>query len=313
MENNPCYFGKDSDFSFISHDLSLLVRNRAMKLFRAPSGWHCNVQSLSDKYALFQLLTIHSSERITYYDDSILKTHFGGLFNMVCYDFNRLLSIPWLENHILSEKPGVLVIKVDRYPRLIQFKDIYDLCSKNNVKVILDISMIAPLLISDLIKVNPFECSDFIISNVALMRGIQGEGAFVFFKSEMKDIVQETVFPGSQGTHHINTMTTLGSVFLLCQTDVFRQYQLQVIKNTQQIINGLRSHQIPMIGDGSDYSWVWIQKENSDTIRDRLEKEGILVESHRNSGILLGTNTMTTVGYMEHDFDKVMAKITSLF
>lgn len=147
-------------------------------------------------------------------------------------------------------------------------------------------------------------------------------------KPEFAKQIDRAVFPmGVQGGPHMNQIAALAVALREADTDEFKEYAHQIVKNAKKlatILSDVYGFKIISGGTDSHLMVVDVTSKNIDgkTAAIALEKAGIECNSNqipydqlppsKSSGIRLGLSILTTIGMKEDDMIQVAAYINKV-
>jgi glycine hydroxymethyltransferase len=152
------------------------------------------------------------------------------------------------------------------------------------------------------------------------LRGPRGAFIGVTKKGIEKDIdlvrkIDKAVFPGLQGGPHENNIAGIAVAFGEADTQKFKDYALQVIKNAKVLADTLRKNGLRVFGTENHLMVVDVGLERGKEVAIKLEQNGIVVNANtiphekgsplNPSGIRIGTPAMTTRGWKEKEFEEL--------
>jgi glycine hydroxymethyltransferase len=143
---------------------------------------------------------------------------------------------------------------------------------------------------------------------------------------DMGKKINKAVFPGLQGGPHDNTTAGIAITMQKAQTNEFKEYAKQVIKNAQVLAKTLQANGIEIITGGTDNHLLVVDiRKQSISGKDGavlLEQAGIVVNSNtipfdpnppmNPSGIRLGTAALTTRGMKEKEMKIIGEEIAKI-
>jgi glycine hydroxymethyltransferase len=163
------------------------------------------------------------------------------------------------------------------------------------------------------------------------LRGPRGAIVMVTQKGLGHDLdmgkkINKAVFPGLQGGPHDNTTAGIAITMQKAQTNEFKEYAKQVIKNAQVLAKTLQANGIEIITGGTDNHLLVVDiRKQSISGKDGavlLEQAGIVVNSNtipfdpnppmNPSGIRLGTAALTTRGMKEKEMKIIGEEIAKI-
>ena len=315
-------------------ELEELCQERALKAFGLKSDeWGVNVQSYSGSTANFSVYTalLNPGEKIMgldlpsgghlthgYATETKKISNSSIYFDSQPYIIGDDFYIDFYELERRSDefKPNILIVGASAYPRDFDYKRFREIADKNGSYLMADIAHISGLVASGLLN-NPFEYCDVVTTTThKTLRGPRG--ALIFYKKHLKERIDFAVFPSSQGGPHNNTIAAIATALDQVDTDEFKEYSKQIIKNAKFLSKCLREYDFDILTDGTDNHIVMINLKNKGITGSKFEKiaEMCNVSVNKNaivtdksalspSGIRLGTSAMTTRGFKENDFQFV--------
>ena len=236
-------------------------------------------------------------------------------------------------------RPKVIVAGTSAYCRTIDYKRFREICDKVGCYLMVDMAHISGL-IAGRVNDSPFPYADIVTTTTH--KSLRGpRGAMIFFrkgvrKTEMKagkevqtlyDLegpINFSVVPGHQGGPHNHTITALAVALKQAQSDEFRQYQSQVIKNAKALENEFKARNYTLVTGGTDNHMVLIdlKPQALDGARVEAVLEQINIACNKNTtpgdksaltpcGIRIGAPAMTSRGMGEEDFKRIAGYIDS--
>lgn len=113
-----------------------------------------------------------------------------------------------------------------------------------------DMAHYSGLVASKLLN-NPFEYADIVTSTThKTLRGPRS--GMIFCKKDLKPKIDFSVFPGLQGGPHNQQIAGLAAQLKEVNTDEFREYSKQIIKNAQKLCECLIERGYKIVTDGTD-------------------------------------------------------------
>lgn len=219
-------------------------------------------------------------------------------------------------------KPKLIVAGASAYAREIDFKRMSEVAKKAGAYFLVDMAHIAGLVAAGLHQ-NPVPYADFVTSTThKTMRGPRG--GFILCKKEFAKQIDRAVFPGIQGGPLMHVIAAKAVCFHEALQPEFNTYQKQVVQNAKTLETELLSKGYRLISGGTDNHLVLIDIKASKGLTGAhaeiiLDKVGITVNKNSipfdterpfvTSGVRLGSPAMTSRGFKEADFVKVVAWI----
>ncbi|MCM8795466.1 MAG: serine hydroxymethyltransferase, partial [Candidatus Omnitrophica bacterium] len=304
---------------------------RAKKLFGAE---HVNVQAHSGTQANMAVYfaVLKPQDRIMAMDlacgGHLTHGHphnFSGMFYKVfTYGVNRrteMLNYDQIMELAKRYKPKMILAGASAYPRIIDFKQFRKICDKVGAYLFVDMAHIAGLVAAG-IHPSPVPYAEFVTSTThKTLRGPRG--GFVICKKEFAKKIDSLIFPGIQGGPLMHVIAAKAVAFKEAMSESFRNYQKQVVKNSQALARALSERGFRIVSGGTDTHLSLIDLTpkgiTGALTSDILEKVNITVNKNlipfdpqgpaTTSGIRLGTPAVTTRGMKELQMKKIAAFI----
>jgi len=314
--------------------LEELCQQRALEAFLLDNQiWGVNVQSYSGSTANFSVyaallkpgeklmgLDLPSGGHLTHgYSTPTKKISNSAIFfdskpYKVGDDF--LINYDELEESALTYKPNLIIVGASAYPRDFDYKRFREIADKCNAYLMADIAHISGLVAAKQLR-SPFEYCDVVTTTThKTLRGPRA--ALIFYKNKYKDVIDFSVFPGSQGGAHFNTVAAVATALKQVNTQHFHDYAKQVVRNAKHLAKELQKCGFDVVTNGTDNHIVLVNLKTKGVTGSKFEKLAELcnVSVNKNtiatdssalnpSGIRLGTAAMTTRGFREKEFEFV--------
>ena len=251
----------------------------------------------------------------------------GKVYNAVTYgvDENGLLDYDHIEQIANLNSPKVIVAGASAYPRQINWLAFRQIADNVGAKLVVDMAHYSGLNAGRVYD-SPLPYADVVTSTThKTLRGPRG-GMILWNKDEYTKKINSSIFPGTQGGPLMNIIAAKAQCYIEANTDEFKDYSTQVIKNAQAMARQLEQYGIKVLTGGTDSHIILIDLSDSKysgrEAADILEKNGITVNKNgipndpRNfietSGIRIGTAAETTRGHKEYWFRELAQKIANL-
>ncbi len=303
-------------------ELEELVQRRAQQLFDAQ---HVNVQPYSGSpanYAVlnaflnlgdtFMAMDLKSGGHLTHGSPvSFTGKHFKPVFYGV--DGKGFIDYDQAERLALQHKPKLIIIGATSYPRIYDFKRMYEICERVGAICMADISHIAGLVVGG-VHPNPVPYYDVVTTTThKTLRGPRG--AMIMCKREHVKVVDKAVFPGLQGGPHNHVTAAIGVALYEAMQPQFRHYAQQIVNNAKAMADVFMSEGLCVVSGGTDNHLILIDVRSvglrGEEAQNRLERANIVVNKNvipydphpptNPSGIRLGTPAITTLGMRESE------------
>ena len=258
-------------------------------------------------------------------------TFSGKFFESVQYNVEEDGRIDYdkLEELVLAEKPKMIMAGTTAYPYILDFKKFGEIADKVGAWLVADVSHIIGLIVGG-VHPSPVDHVHLIMSTThKSLRGPRGAFIGVTKKGLKKDPelsskIDKAVFPGLQGGPHENNIAALAVAFAEADTQEFKDYSIQVVKNAMVLAETLKKNGLKVFGTENHLMVVDVGEGKGKDIAVKLEENGIVCNANtvphdkagpfKPSGIRIGTPAMTTKGWKEKEFEELgerMAKIIS--
>ncbi|KAF3053433.1 Serine hydroxymethyltransferase, cytosolic [Didymella keratinophila] len=330
--------------------IELLCQKRALEAFGLDNEkWGVNVQCLSGSPANLQVYQaiMRPHDRLMGLDlphgghlshgyqtpqrkISAVSTYFETFPYRVNLD-TGLIDYDQLEQNALMYRPKVLVAGTSAYCREIDYARMREIADKVGCYLMMDMAHISGLVAAGVNK-SPFPYCDIVTTTTH--KSLRGpRGAMIFFRKgvrktdaktgketlyDLEGPINFSVFPGHQGGPHNHTITALAVALKQAQSEDFKLYQQQVIKNAKQLENTFKELGFKLVTDGTDNHMVLIDLKqwNLDGARVEAVLEQVNIACNKNTtpgdksaltpmGIRIGAPAMTSRGLGEKEFEKI--------
>ncbi len=256
-------------------------------------------------------------------------TFSGKYFESVQYNVEEDGRIDYdkLEQLVLVEKPKMIMAGTTAYPYILDFKRFGEIADKVGAWLVADVSHIIGLIVGG-VHPSPVEHVHLIMSTThKSLRGPRGAFIGLTKKGLEKDPklaekIDKAVFPGMQGGPHENNIAALAVAFAEADTQEFRDYAKQVLKNAAVLAETLKKNGLRVFGTENHLMVVDVGKERGKEMAVKLEEKGIVCNANtipheqgsplKPSGIRIGTPAMTTKGWTEKEFEELGNRIAKI-
>ncbi|SCU79077.1 LAME_0A07118g1_1 [Lachancea meyersii CBS 8951] len=246
-----------------------------------------------------------------------------------------IIDYDTLEQNAILYRPKILVAGTSAYCRLIDYKRMREIADKVGAYLMVDMAHISGLIAAGVIP-SPFEYADIVTTTTH--KSLRGpRGAMIFFRRGVRSVNAKTgkevlydlenpinfsVFPGHQGGPHNHTISALATALKQAATPEFKEYQTQVLKNAKVLEEEFKKLGYRLVSDGTDSHMVLVSLREKGVDGARVEYlcEKINIALNKNSipgdksalvpgGVRIGAPAMTTRGFGEQDFAKIVSYI----
>ena len=308
-----------------------LARERAKKLFGAE---HANVQPHSGSQANMAVYftILQPGDTVLGMDLSHgghlthgSAVNFSGrLYNFVSYGVNKeteMIDYEQIRRLALEYKPKLIVAGASAYSRIIDFKNLKDICDEVGAYFMVDMAHIAGLVATGA-HPSPVPYADFVTSTThKTLRGPRG--GLILCKEKYAKALDKNIFPGIQGGPLMHTIAAKAVCFKEALQPEFKEYINKVVKNCKVLAEELVKYDFKLVSNGSDNHLILVDLNNKDITGKDAEKllDSIGITVNKNtvpnetkspfvtSGIRIGTAAVTTRGFDEEDMKEVAALI----
>ncbi len=310
-------------------EIETLARDRAKDVFGCE---HVNVQPLSGS-AMNQAVYLGLLEP----GDTIMAmdlshgghlthgapvSHMGNLFDFVRYvtdPSDGSIDFDQVRKDALASKPKMMLCGYTSYPRDIDYARFKEIADEVGAITMTDASHFGGLVAGGSMN-NPFDFG-FDVVTTTTHKSLRGpRGGMVLCRKAFASKIDKSVFPGLQGGPHMNAIAAIAVTLLKAQSEEFRQYARQVLKNATALADGLVSRQASLVTGGTDNHMMVVNtvasfgldgrraEEVLDDVSITTNKQIIPDDPNpplRPSGIRIGTPAATTRGMEEADMDRL--------
>ncbi len=307
--------------------LESLAIDRAKRLFGAE---HANVQPHSGVSANLAVYfsVLKPGDRVL----AMKLSHGGHLshgdrasMTSRCFRFRHYGVHPeteWIDYEALEAmavefKPRMIVAGASSYPRRIDYERIADVARKVGAYLLVDMAHIAGLVAARVIP-SPVPHSDFVtFTTYKTLMG--GRGGVILCRREFARKVDQSIFPGCQGTPALNMIAAKAVCFGRAMKPAFARLQRQIVDNAVALAGRLAELGYRLVTGGTDNHLVLFEVVGKgltgDVAEAILESVGIIVNRNvipregedplRPSGVRLGTTTLAARGMKEREAEHI--------
>lgn len=312
-----------------------LCIERAKQAFNLPNDWHVNCQALSGSPANLAVYTalckpgdkviglgLNSGGHLSHGHKVSIT---GKLYEVHQFDVDKetqLIDYDKLEQFAIEVQPKMMIIGTTAYSRILDWKRISEIAHKANSYFVADIAHVAGLIAGGAYP-SPIPFADVVtMTTHKTLRSARA--ALILCKDKFAKAIDKAVFPGLNGGPHMNSIAAVAVSLKEAQSDEFKKYAHQTIRNANKLASILSEiYGLKIVSGGTDSHLMVVDltSKNIDgkTAAVALEKAGI--ECNYNtipydpkppanpSGIRLGVQILTTIGMDEYDMVTVASFI----
>lgn len=250
----------------------------------------------------------------------------GTLYNMVFYDVDErgYIDMEDVRKKALACRPQLILTGASAYSRTIDFPAFAEIAKEVGAYFMVDMAHIAGLVAGGA-HPSPFGYADIITTTThKTLRGPRG--GLIFARQDLAKKVDSAVFPYAQGgpLEHIIAGKAVCAEEALRPS--YKEYVHQVVKNCKALSDEFIRIGYKVVTGGTDNHLILLDlsdepfsgrvlQEECDKIGITLNKNCVPCEKRsprETSGVRIGTAPMTTRGYLEEDFVRVVHRIDEL-
>jgi glycine hydroxymethyltransferase len=324
--------------------IEVLCQKRALEAYGLdPEKWGVNVQPYSGSPANFAVYTgllkphdrimgldlpsgghlthgfyTYSKKEGTRKAVSATSVYFESLPYRV-HPETGLIDYEQLERDAALFKPAMIIAGGSAYPRDYDYERFREIADANGALLMMDMAHTSGLIATGKLK-SPFEFCDVVTTTTH--KSLRGPRAgMIFFRKDDRGFegkINQAVFPALQGGPHEHQIAGVATQLKEVNTDDFKLYSEQVIKNAQALADKLTSLGYSMATGGTENHLVlWDLKPHGLT-GSKFEKvcDAVSITLNKNcvpgdrsavtpGGVRIGTPALTTRTFVESDFEQV--------
>ena len=251
---------------------------------------------------LFKYKYIKNYNEKDFLNQNIFYLNYSNNDDYIVSPDRGLIDYEKLQKLIISKNQKYIFVGSTYYTRFIDYKKIKEIANLISAKLIVDISNISGLILTNHVP-SPFEYADYIICS--LNKQVQGPNKTILLSNE------ELIYDLSI----IDTINTLNAL-LNVTTDEYKELINNCLINTKELQKSLEEENISLLSLGTDNNLLIINTEINYQIKCKdafnlLLKNDIIVKEN-NIGIILNTSNMTFKGYTPNDFYLLGKKINKI-
>jgi len=300
-----------------------LAVERAKKLFSAE---HANVQAHSGTQANMAVYFA-----VLKPGDTIIGMHLshgghlshghptsfsGKYFKVVPVGVKKkdeLIDYKEIKKLAKKHRPKLIVAGSSSYSRIIDWEKFKDICDEIGAYFMADIAHYSGLIATGLYP-SPVKYADFVtMTTHKTLRGPRG--GLILCKKKYAELIDKMIFPGIQGGPLMHIIAAKAVAFYEAMKPEFKEYQIQVLKNSRFLAKTLSELKYKIVSNGTDCHMFTINlKEKGltglqaekvlDSVGITVNKNSIPYDTEKpfiTSGIRIGTPAVTTRGMKEQE------------
>lgn len=290
---NNAYLTKDN-LKDLTQNIYLNIKNKPYQDIEDLLKYTINI--------LFKCKYIKIFNENDFLNQNIFYLNYSNNDDYIVSPDRGLIDYEKLQKLIISKNPKYIFVGSTYYTRFIDYKKIKEIANLISAKLIVDISNISGLILTNHVP-SPFEYADYIICS--LNKQVQGPNKTILLSNE------ELIYDLSI----IDTINILNAL-LNVTTDEYKELINNCLINTKELQKSLEEENIFLLSLGTDNNLLIINTEINYQIKCKdafnlLLKNDIIVKEN-NLGIILNTSNMTFKGYTPNDFYLLGKKINKI-
>ncbi len=215
-------------------------------------------------------------------------------------------------------RPRVLIAGGSAYPREIDFERMRAIADGVDAYLLVDMAHFAGLVAAG-VHPSPMPFADVVtLTTTKTMRGARG-GLILCNKAPLFGKLQSAVFPGVQGSIHLQVIAAKAVCLAEARTPEFRHYGKKVRDNARTLASALADRGVAIVSGGTDTHLVLLDFSQMGITGQQAQDvlEAVNITSNNNpvpydnpkpsqwSGLRLGTSAGTTRGFDQSHFKKI--------
>ena len=251
----------------------------------------------------------------------------GKYFHAESYSLDKesgQLNYDTVRSQALACKPKLLIAGYSAYPRILDFERFRAIADECGALLLVDMAHFAGLVAG---KVHPSPAPYADIITTTTHKTLRGpRGAMIMCKAEHAAAIDKAVFPGTQGGPHNHTTAAIAVALKEANTDAFRLYSAQVLRNAKALADTLISRGFDLVTGGTENHLMLIDLTNKGisgkTAAKALDAAGLVLNCNAvpfdtrkpfdPSGIRIGSAAVTSRGFKEAQMEQIGAWIDTV-
>lgn len=264
-------------------------------------------------------------------------TRSAKLYNFIRYGMKDVETAEIDYDHLrelaLQHKPKIILAGFSAYPGTLDYDKFAAIGEEVGALLMADMAHIAGLIAGG-VSENPLDHGFHVMTTTThktlrgprggliLSRGVVGNPLKAPEKTleNIPTLIDRSVFPGTQGGPHMNTIAAKAVCFYEALQPSFADYASQVIRNADVLAEALKARGFQLVGNGTKNHLILADVYKSfgvdgKVVEQALDKIGLTLNANsvaddplppfRPSGIRLGTPALTTRGLVESDMAQI--------
>lgn len=256
------------------------------------------------------------------------KLNFSGktyrFFEYGCNRETETIDYEHLEATAKEVQPKMIVAGASAYPRFIDYERISKIAKSVDAYFFVDMAHVAGLVAAG-VHPSPVPYADFVTSTTT--KTLAGaRGGFILCKEKYAKDIDRAVFPGVQGSPHLQIMAAKAFTFGRAMTEEFKTYAKKVVKNSKALGEALTQRGFRLVSGGTDNHLLLVDLRSVGLtgvqFEKSLEKAGITVNKNMipfdpekpmvSSGVRIGVAAVTIKGMGSAEMVELAALIDSV-
>ena len=245
----------------------------------------------------------------------------GKWFNIVRYGVHEetgQIDYDMMAQLAKEHRPKLLIAGGSAYPRVIDFAKMAEIAKDVEATFLVDMAHIAGLVAGGA-HPNPVPHADIVTCTVTkTLRGPRG-GLILTRDGSWRKKLNSAVFPGSQGSIHLNVIAAKAVCLGEALRPEFKTYAAQVVKNGRALAKALQAEGFEILSGGTDNHLMLVDTSSAGLTGDQAEKvielagltcnknamPGDAVNPKKWRGVRLGVSAVTTRGMQEGEMEQI--------
>ncbi len=213
--------------------------------------------------------------------------------------------------------PKIIIAGHSAYPRFIDFEIFRDIADEVDALLMVDMAHFAGLVAGG-VHPSPVPHADIVTTTTH--KSLRGpRGAMIMCRQQYGAAIDKAVFPGIQGGPHNHTTAAMAVAFKEAQSDDFKEYAGQIVKNASVLADTLQKWNFNLVTGGTENHLLLVDLNNKGvtgkTAAKALDSAGLVVNYNSvpfdtrkpfdPSGIRMGTSAVTSRGFKEREMIQV--------